>query len=139
MTPLALGPSLDQPANIPHIDCAKRPYGSISDVRHALESPWPCDELERGLSSRRRCLPSFFATLTGHETSWEGLSLKPRAQLTFSSWNKVKAFGKHDATNLAQVHHSFVRARREPLGDHVDVAGVASRPCATRHVLVVPI
>ena len=50
----------------------ERPYGSISDVRHALESPWPCDELERGPSSRRRCLPSFFATLIGHETSWEG-------------------------------------------------------------------
>ena len=33
---------------------------SISDVRYALESPWPCDELELGTSSRRRCLPSFF-------------------------------------------------------------------------------
>ena len=41
--------------------------------------------------------------------------MKHRAQLTFSSWNKVKAFGKLDATHLAQVHHSFVRARREPL------------------------
>ena len=33
---------------------------SISDVRYALESPWPCDELELGPSSRRRCLPGFF-------------------------------------------------------------------------------
>ena len=68
-----------------------------------MESPWPCDELERGLSSRRRCLPSFLATLTGHETSSEGLSLKHRAQLTFSSWNKLKAIGKLDEKNLAIV------------------------------------
>ena len=33
---------------------------SISDVRYALESPWPCNELELGPSSRRLCLPSFF-------------------------------------------------------------------------------
>ena len=25
-----------------------------------MESPWPCNELELGPSSRRRCLPSFF-------------------------------------------------------------------------------
>ena len=50
------------------------------------------------------------------------MSLKPRAQLTFSSWNKVKAFGKLDGTNLAQVHHSIVRARREPLDDGVNLA-----------------
>ena len=37
----------------------ERPYVSISDVRYALESPWPCDELELGPSSRRRCLLSF--------------------------------------------------------------------------------
>ena len=49
-----------------------------------------------------------------------GFSLKQRAQLTFSSWNKVKALGKLDATNLAQVRRSFVRARREPLDDGVD-------------------
>ena len=49
------------------------------------------------------------------------LPLKRRAQLTFSSKGKVKAFGKLDATHLAQVRHSFVRARREPLDDHVDV------------------
>ena len=47
--------------------------------------------------------------------------MKRRAQLTFSSKSKVKAFGMPDATHLAQVHHSFVRARREPLDDHVDV------------------
>jgi len=29
--------------------------------------------------------------------------LKHRAQLTFSSWNKVKAFGKLDEKNLAIV------------------------------------
>ena len=50
----------------------------------------------------------------------KGLSLKQRAQLTFSSWNKVKAFGKLDATHLAKVHRSFVRARREPLDGGVD-------------------
>ena len=52
--------------------------------------------------------------------------MKHRAQLTFSSKGKVKAFGKPDATHLAQVHHSLVRARRKPLHDHVDVADGAS-------------
>ena len=47
--------------------------------------------------------------------------MKPRTQLTFSSKGKVKALGKLDATYLAQVYHPFVRARREPLDDHVDV------------------
>ena len=59
-------------------------------------------------------------------SSREGFLSKPRAQLTFSSKGKVKAFGTLDATHLAQVHHSFVRARLEPLGDHVDVADKAS-------------
>ena len=49
------------------------------------------------------------------------LPLKRRAQLTFSSKGKVKAFGKPDATHLAQVPRSFVRARREPLDEYVDV------------------
>ena len=53
--------------------------------------------------------------------------MKQRAQLTFSSWNKVKAFGKPDATHLAQVHHSFVCARPEPLDDDVDVGPVFSK------------
>jgi len=53
-------------------------------------------------------------------SSVDGFSSKPRAQLTFSSWNKVKAFGKLDATNLSIVHRSFVCARPEPLGDGVD-------------------
>ena len=69
---------------------------------------------------RWKALDRAIATPTGHGTSWEGLSLKHRAQLTFSSWNKVKAFGKLDAANHAQVHHSFVRARRKPLRDHAD-------------------
>ena len=60
-------------------------------------------------------------------SSVDGFSSKPRAQLTFSSWNKVKAFGKLDATNLAQVHHSFVRARREPLDDGADPRTVFSQ------------
>jgi len=34
-------------------------------------------------------------------SSREGFCSKPCAQLTFSSWNKVKAFGKLDAKNLA--------------------------------------
>ena len=55
-----------------------------------------------------------------------GFSLKRRAQLTFSSKGKVKALCKLDATHLAQVNHSFVRARREPLDVHVDVADRAS-------------
>jgi len=63
-----------------------------------------------------------------------GFSLKQRAQLTFSSWNKVRAFGKLNATNLAQVHHSFVRARREPLERSVvpcsSVDGFSSKPRA---------
>ena len=37
-----------------------RPYVSILGVIYALESPWPCDELELGPSSRRCFLPSFF-------------------------------------------------------------------------------
>jgi len=57
------------------------------------------------------------------------LPLKRRAQLTFSSKGKVKAFGKPDAAHLAQVRHSFVRARREPLDDHADVADSAILMC----------
>ena len=53
--------------------------------------------------------------------------MKQRAQLTFSSWNKVRAFGKPDATHLAQVHHFFVCARPEPLDDDVDVGPVLLR------------
>ena len=63
-----------------------------------------------------------------------GIEEKPRAQLAFSSWNKVKAFGKLDAANLAQVNHSFVRARREPLERSVvpcsSVDGFSSKPRA---------
>ena len=86
-----------------------------------MESTWPCDERERGLSSRRRCLPSYFASPIGHGLLGKACRGTHRAQLTFSSWNKVKAFGKLDATHLAQVYHSFVRARRKPLDDDVDV------------------
>ena len=32
----------------------------IAGVGYALESTWPCGELEPGPSSRRRCLASFF-------------------------------------------------------------------------------
>ena len=60
--------------------------------------------------------------------------MKPRAQLTFSSKGEVKAPGKPDATHLAQVRRSFVRARREPLDDHVDVGPVLltmyNSPCS---------
>ena len=52
------------------------------------------------------------------------LPLKRRAQLAFSSEGKVKAFGKPDATHLAQVHRSFVCARPGPLDDDVDVGPV---------------
>ena len=34
---------------------------SISDVRYAIKSPFTCDHLGLGPSSRRRCLPNFFA------------------------------------------------------------------------------
>ena len=65
--------------------------------------------------------------------------MKPRAQLTFSSKGKVKAFGKLDATHLAQVHHSFVRARRKPLDDNADPPNGVFPKASTPHVLVVPI
>ena len=59
----------------------------------------------------------------------EGFSLKRRAQLAFSSNDKVKAFAdfwqaRCDAS--CTRNHSFVRARREPLDGHVDVADKAS-------------
>ena len=34
---------------------------SISDVRYAMKSPFTCDQDGLGPSSRRRCLPNFFA------------------------------------------------------------------------------
>ena len=99
-----------------------------------MESTWPCNERERGLSSRRRCLPSYFATPIGHGLLGKACRGTHRAQLTFSSWNKVKALGKLDATNLAQVHHSIVRDRGEPLERSVvpfsSVDGFSSKPRA---------
>ena len=92
-----------------------------------MESTWPCNERERGLSSRRRCLPSYFASPIGHGLLGKACRGTHRAQLTFSSWNKVKALGKLDATNLAIVHCSFVCTRPEPLGDDVDVGPVFSK------------
>ena len=44
-----------------------------------------------------------------------GLSSKRRVQLTFSSSDVSKAFGKLDAPRLVLVTDSFVRAHREPL------------------------
>ena len=52
------------------------PSMPIADVRYALESPWPCDELELGPSSRQRCLAGFFfaALSLGSESSkWPSL------------------------------------------------------------------
>ena len=75
-----------------------------------------------------------FASPIGHGLLGKACRGTHRAQLTFSSWNKVKAFGKLDATNLAQVHHSFVRAPREPLERSVvpcsSVDGFSSKPRA---------
>ena len=80
----------------------------LDRVMNVSEVPAP-GSLQATLPSELLCYANW------PRSSWEGLSLKPRAQLTFSSWNKVKALGKLDATNLAQVHHSIVRARGEPL------------------------
>ena len=50
-----------------------------------------------------------------------GFSSRRRAQLTFSSNDVSKAFSKLDAPHLVARNHSFVRARREPLDDQVNL------------------
>ena len=120
-------PKRQHPARTRDAGCSQRIPGSGPGPARFLP-------LERGLSSRRRCLPSYFATPIGHGLLGKACRGTHRAQLTFSSWNKVKALGKLDATNLAQVHHSIVRARGEPLERSVvpcsSVDGFSSKPRA---------
>ena len=58
---------------------------SISDVRYAMKSPFTCDHLGLGPSSRRRCLHNFFAWSRPYKTLLKCVDTVGSRNLNFQS------------------------------------------------------